>query len=258
MTGILYFFVIIIANTIGAVSGMGGGVIIKPVLDFIHADTVVSISFYSSVAVFTMSFVSTWRQLKNGVQLDWRMLSWISLGAVMGGIGGNLTFDYFLQLFQEERGVQLVQIGVTIITLLFAFFYTKYNWKNYQLKHVGWQLMCGLLLGFLASLLGIGGGPINVSLLMLLFGLPIKEATVYSIGTIFFSQLSKLLTIAVTAGFAQYDLTMLLFVVPAAIIGGSLGAKVSHLLPSEKVKQVFQGVVLFVLFINLYNGWQLL
>lgn len=114
------------------------------------------------------------------------------------------------------------------------------------------------MLGFLASLLGIGGGPINVSLLMLLFSLPIKEATVYSICTIFFSQFAKLLTIALTTGFSRYDLTILWFVIPAAVIGGLLGAKFSKILSPEKVTIVFQGVVLLVLFINLYNGYYLL
>lgn len=111
---------------------------------------------------------------------------------------------------------------------------------------------------FLASLLGIGGGPINVSVLMLLFSLPIKEATVYSICTIFFSQFAKLITIALTTGFGQYDLTVLWFVVPAAIIGGSLGAKLSNVLSPNKVTVVFQGVILLVLLINLYNGYRLL
>ena len=49
---ILYFLVIIVANAIGAVSGMGGGVIIKPVLDFIAWDNVATISFYSSLSQF--------------------------------------------------------------------------------------------------------------------------------------------------------------------------------------------------------------
>ncbi len=108
-------------------------------------------------------------------------------------------------------------------TLIFAFMYTKYNWKNFQFTHVIWYFSCGLILGFLASLLGIGGGPINVSLLMLLFSISIKDATVYSICTILFSQFAKLLTIALTTGFSRYDLTILWFVIPAAIIGGLLG-----------------------------------
>lgn len=258
MIGLIYFFVIVIANTIGAVSGMGGGVIIKPVFDFIGAHDVAAISFYSATAVFTMSVVSTMRQLTSGRKFNWQIVSWVSVGAVLGGILGNLAFEACLNWFGNKDIVQLIQIVLTVITLIFAFVYTKYNWKNFKLTHVIWFFICGLMLGFLASLLGIGGGPINVSLLMLLFSLPIKEATVYSICTIFFSQFAKLLTIALTTGFSRYDLTILWFVIPAAVIGGLLGAKFSKILSPEKVTIVFQGVVLLVLFINLYNGYYLL
>lgn len=258
MIGLIYFFVIVIANTIGAVSGMGGGVIIKPVFDFIGAHDVAAISFYSATAVFTMSVVSTMRQLTSGRKFNWQIVSWVSVGAVLGGILGNLAFEACLNWFGNKDIVQLIQIVLTVITLIFAFVYTKYNWKNFKLTHVIWYFICGLMLGFLASLLGIGGGPINVSLLMLLFSLPIKEATVYSICTIFFSQFAKLLTIALTTVFSRYDLTILWFVIPAAVIGGLLGAKFSKILSPEKVTIVFQGVVLLVLFINLYNGYYLL
>ena len=86
----------------------------------------------------------------------------------------------------------------------------------------------------------------------------IKEATVYSISIIFFSQLSKLITIAFTTGFVSYDLTMLLFVVPSGVIGGMIGSMVSKVLSTERVKIVFQTVILLVLLMNIYNGWQLL
>ncbi|MCZ1638388.1 sulfite exporter TauE/SafE family protein, partial [Enterococcus faecium] len=33
MIGFIYFIVIVLANTVGAVSGMGGGVLIKPIFD---------------------------------------------------------------------------------------------------------------------------------------------------------------------------------------------------------------------------------
>lgn len=255
--GMLYFIVIVIANTVGAVSGMGGGVIIKPVFDLIGADSVASISFYSTVAVLTMSLVSTFRQLKSGYKLNWQLVYWLSLGAIIGGVVGNVVFEFFLVFFNDELLVKMLQIILTIVTLIFAFLYTRYNWKSFTFQHSLWYLLCGLILGFLASFLGIGGGPINVSLLMLLFSLPIKEATIYSLATIFFSQLSKILTIAITAGFGRYDLTMLAYLIPAAIIGGLLGSKVRHLLSPEKVSLVFQAVILLVLLINVYNGWQL-
>jgi uncharacterized membrane protein YfcA len=258
MIGILYFLVIVVANTVGAISGMGGGVLIKPLFDFIGAHSVAAISFYSTVAVFTMSVVSTSRQLTSGKKFHWSIVLWVSAGAVLGGILGNVTFERCLSWFQNDSLVQLLQIGLTIVTLLFAFLYSRFNWRNWQLTAFPWYFACGLLLGFLASLLGIGGGPINVSLLMLLFALPIKEATMYSICTIFFSQLAKLVTIAFASGFGRYDLNMLWFIVPAAILGGLLGAQFSNVLSEKKVTIVFQTVILLVLLINLYNGLQIL
>lgn len=252
--GVLYFMVIILANTVGAISGMGGGVIIKPVLDFIGYDSVAAVSFYSAVAVFTMSIVSTWRQFASGRKLNGPIVLWVSLGAVIGGFLGNVGFEGLLKIFPNEDYVQLIQIVITIFTLVFAFLYSKYDWKQFQLNSIFWYCLCGLILGFLASLLGIGGGPINVSLLMLLFSLPIKEATVYSICTIFFSQLTKLATIALSSGFARYDLRMLLFVIPAAVCGGLIGARLSQVLSPQKVTTVFQGVIILVILINVYNG----
>lgn len=256
--GVIYFLVIVLANTVGAVSGMGGGVLIKPIFDFIGVHTVIEISFYSTVAVFTMSIVSTGRQLTSGRKINWKIVGWVSSGAILGGILGNSLFDYLLQIFVSDSMVQMVQIALTILTLIFAFLFTKYDWKTFELTNSFWYLICGLILGFFASLLGIGGGPINVSLLMLMFSVPIKEATIYSICTIFFSQLSKLSTIAFVTGFDKYDLTMLTYIIPAAIIGGLLGAKLSNILSEEKVKIIFQVVIICVLLINCYNGFQLL
>ena len=257
MIGFIYFLVIVFSNTIGAISGMGGGVIIKPVLDFIGVHSAASISFYSTVAVFTMSIVSVLRHIKNGTKLNWRLIIWIACGAIIGGALGNVTFELLLSLFENDSVVTLIQIILIIITLIFALIYSKYNSISLYLSNYIWYIGCGIVLGFLSSLLGIGGGPINVSLLMLMFAMPIKEATIYSISIIFFSQLSKLITITFSTGYGIYDLSMLIFIIPAAIIGGIVGAKVSKILSAEKVTVVFQSVIILVLLINVYNGFKL-
>ncbi|MGH2335518.1 sulfite exporter TauE/SafE family protein, partial [Enterococcus faecalis] len=59
---LIYFITIFLSNTVGALSGMGGGGIIKPVLDFLGFHLLNSIAFYSSVAVFVMSISSTYKQ----------------------------------------------------------------------------------------------------------------------------------------------------------------------------------------------------
>ncbi|WP_125707694.1 sulfite exporter TauE/SafE family protein [Lacticaseibacillus porcinae] len=254
---LLYALVIVVANSFGAVSGMGGGVLIKPMLDTIGADSVAAISFYATVAVFTMSVVTTGKQLQHGVKLSFNMLLWIASGAVIGGVIGKALLSWSLSMWSEHM-VLAAQIILTILTILFAFLNTRFNWRSFGLNGWYWQLGCGLVLGFFASFLGIGGGPINVALLMLLFGMPIKLATVYSLATIFCSQGAKLIAIIIAGDNLQFDLQRLWFIIPAAIVGGFVGAKLSQVLSSEKVTIVFQLMLLVVILINGYNGVQLL
>src|SRR5699024_2192808 len=123
-----------------------------------------------------------------------------------------------------------------------------------NLKRFFWFMLIGFVLGFLATLLGIGGGPINVALLMYCFGMEIKEATVYSIVTIFFSQLSKLVTIQLTSGFGAFDLAILWAVIPGALIGGFSGATLSGKLSAKKVTLIYQVVIIGVILLNVLNA----
>ncbi|AMB98946.1 hypothetical protein AWM75_02570 [Aerococcus urinaehominis] len=256
LKGLLYFVVIILANSVGAISGMGGGVIIKPVLDLIGLDPVEQVSFYSTVAVFAMSLVSTYRQSKQGVDINWGNAGWLSAGSVAGGILGNSVFEMILNRYNGDT-VQLTQIVLTVITLIFAYVYNRFDLPSFQLAGKEWFAGAGLFLGFLASLLGIGGGPINVSLLMLLFAMPIKPATVYSICTIFFSQLSKIITIALTTGFDRYDMGLMPYIIVAGVCGGFLGAKLSRVMADDKINLVFRAIIILVCAINVYNGFML-
>ncbi|WP_204122893.1 sulfite exporter TauE/SafE family protein [Lacticaseibacillus mingshuiensis] len=251
--GLLYAVVIVVCNALGAISGMGGGVIIKPVFDVIGYDSVASVSFLSTAAVFTMSIVSTISQVSHGIRLQLKMVLWLAVGALAGGLLGERALTGLLATLGDAP-VLAIQITLTILTILFALLNSVYHWGTLALRGAGWVIACGILLGFLASLLGIGGGPINVALLMLLFNMPIKAATVYSIATIFFSQLAKLASIAVAGRLGDFDLGMLWFIIPAAIIGGLLGAHFSHVLSPAKVTRVFQLMLVAVIVINLYNG----
>lgn len=95
MKVILYVVVILLANTIGAISGMGGGVIIKPALQIFNWDSVLTINFYSSVAVFTMAVSSTWKQIKAKNAINKTCVVGLSLGSILGGIAGDISFGWF-------------------------------------------------------------------------------------------------------------------------------------------------------------------
>lgn len=168
---------------------------------------------------------------------------------------GNGVLNVLLTTFANDQLVLLFQINLTIVSLIFAFVYTCFRFASWKCTGRLAYLLCGLFLGTLASLLGIGGGPINVSLLMLVFAFPIKEATVYSIATILFSQMAKLCTIFPQGDMGQYDLGLLVYIVPAAMLGGFLGAYLSKKLSVGKVEIIFQVVIILVIAIN---GHQLL
>ena len=107
-------------------------------------------------------------------------------------------------------------------------------------------------LGF-KSFLGIGGGPINVALIIYLFSFDTKTATVCSIVTILFAQISKLATTALTTGFAMYDLSVAPLMAIGAVLGGFIGASISKKCSEKTVEKAFNGVQLFVLAITIFN-----
>ena len=53
MQYIIYFLLSLVATTIGSLTGMGGGVIIKPLMDVLGDYDVQTIGVVSSITVFT-------------------------------------------------------------------------------------------------------------------------------------------------------------------------------------------------------------
>ncbi|MGQ4819851.1 sulfite exporter TauE/SafE family protein, partial [Enterococcus faecium] len=70
----------------------------------------------------------------------------------------------------------------------------------------------------------------------------------------FFSQLAILVRIALTSSFMRFVLSLLFYVIPAAIIGGLRGARFSRILSPKKVTFIFQAIDIVVLLINLYKA----
>ena len=252
--GVIYFFVILLACLMGAIVGLGGGVFIRPIFDAIGYHNVLNISFFSSSAILAMAIVSTVKKIQDGTKIDTGITVLISLGAVAGGMIGNLLLEYLVSTFALEANVQRVQIVVTVIVLGLSLVFTAKNSLRYEIKNKAFCIIMGVLLGSVAAFLGIGGGPINVPILMIFFGLNIKDATAYSIVIIFFSHFSRLVTMGVTIGYSYFDLRILAFVIPAAALGGLIGAKFSKIFSEATVKRLFMGAIFAVIVLNIVNG----
>ena len=127
---------------------------------------------------------------------------------------------------------------------------------SFHIKNKIAVLAVGLILGFFASFLGIGGGPINVAVLTFFFSMNVKESAVYSVAIIFFSQLSKLITLFATAGFEPYahQWKTLIFILPAAVIGGFIGSSLNRRSDDAIIRKVFVAAMVLLVVLNLYNG----
>ena len=255
--GTPYFFVILLACAWGAVVGLGGGVFIRPVFDTIGYHSVLNIQFISSNAILVMAVVSTVRKVRDSVKINLRAALLVSLGAIIGGMLGNLLLEDILARFDSQAGFQRVQTIATIIMLTLSLILTAKDHLKYEIKSHAFSAGLGIFLGIVAVFLGIGGGPINVPLLMIFFGLPIKQAAAYSIVIIFFSHLSRIIIMGATIGYGYFDLSMLLYVIPAAALGGLLGAMFSKLFSDETVKKLFMSAIAAVIVLNIFNWFTL-
>ena len=254
MIGLIYFIVIMLACVIGAIVGLGGGVFIRPIFDALGYHNVLNISFFSSSAILTMAVVSTIKEIRDGTKIDYKTAILISSGAIVGGMLGNLLLEYLIAIFPVESRVQQVQIIVTVIVLSLSLIFTSISNLRYEIKYKPVYVILGILLGATAAFLGIGGGPINVPILMIFIGLNIKDATAYSIVIIFFSHFSRLVTMGVTIGYGYFDLSILAFAIPAAAIGGLIGAKFSKIFSENTVKKLFMAAITAVIMLNIFNG----
>lgn len=251
----IYSAVILVATTLGAFVGLGGGVIIKPVLDFIGREPRMQVDFLSAAAVFTMSVVSTGKYIKRRQKFDISIIIFIAAGSILGGYLGSAVMDYIGTLIAQQT-IRCIQAFTLAVLLTAVSIYVGKSSFSFEVKNKLAIFAVGLALGFMASFLGIGGGPINVAVLTLFFSMNVKDSAVYSVAIIFFSQLSKLITILATAGFEPYahQWKTLVFILPAAVIGGFIGSSLNRKFDDKLIRKVFVSVMIMLIILNVYNG----
>ena len=250
----IYALVIVVSTSLGAVAGLGGGVIIKPLLDLVGAHDAAAINIYSSVAVFVMCCVSLTKQLRAGFQFDKQMVFSVAAGSLLGGVAGDKVFSALTGSFDNHL-VKAVQGGILAVVLGLIFIYTLKqdqmpSWEAHQPRH---HLCCGLCARCGRGVPRNRWVPLNVAALSLLFSLGAKEGAVYSLAIIFFSQLSKLVLSATSGALWAVDLTFVPFVVIPAVAGGFIGTYFNRKLSEDGVRRIYIFVMALLPLISLYN-----
>ena len=168
----IFFFICFFSSVIGAICGIGGGVIIKPVLDAFHVLDVATISFLSGCTVLSMTTYSVFKSKQSRKShIEQKTGFPLALGAAAGGLLGKWLFSFILSLSSDIDKVGAVQSTCLLIVTIVTFFYTvhKSKIKTLQITSPVICILIGIFLGILSSFLGIGGGPINLFVLFYFF-----------------------------------------------------------------------------------------
>lgn len=253
--GLIYFLIGLLATTFGALAGLGGGIIIKPVLDALGHYDVASISVLSAATVFTMAAVSLLQNVKQDTKIEWRTSLLLAVGSVSGGLIGKSSFHLLLDRVPVVEQITVIQSTMIagLMVMIYMFVKKKRSLPSFQMRSATVIVFIGLCLGVLAAFIGIGGGPFNVAVLALLFSMRAKEAALNSIFIIFFSQLTALLYTAGTTGFSELDLSMLWFMLAGGALGGWFGGRISKYVRDAHVERIFNVGIVLMIFLSIFN-----
>ncbi|ETP72951.1 putative permease [Lachnospiraceae bacterium JC7] len=254
----LFFFAIsLFASTVGAICGIGGGVIIKPVLDMFSSDSVSTISFMSGCTVLAMSLYSVGKSMAAGEKtVELKSVTPLALGAAIGGIAGKLLFDVVKKSSGNPDGVGTVQSVCLAIMTIMTLVYTlnKSKIKTYRIDNAAISVIVGLTLGIMSSFLGIGGGPINLVILYFFFSMATKQAAANSLYIILFSQITSFLFTIFTGTVPVFSPLSLGLMVAGGVLGGMLGRKVNKKINNETVEKLFAGLMVLIIGISIFNS----
>ena len=122
---IIFFIICFLASIVGAICGIGGGVIIKPVLDAFGVLSVSVISFLSGCTVLSMTSYSMIKsKMSKDSQVEQETTLPLAIGAAIGGVLGKWIFALLISGVPNQNMVGAVQAGCLLLVTLGTLIYT--------------------------------------------------------------------------------------------------------------------------------------
>jgi uncharacterized protein len=173
-------------GTFGTLIGAGGGFLLVPILLLVYpSDDPATITSISLAVVFLNASSGSFAYLRQH-KVDVRSALWFGAVAVPGSVLGALAVSHVPRTaFEVLLGVVLIAASVFLLVsqrpVPGHHEAGDYDWFGPQIKHhrpTG--LALAFVVGFISSLLGIGGGIMHVPALVHVLGFPVHVATATS------------------------------------------------------------------------------
>lgn len=243
----------VFAGILAGLLGVGGGIVIVPVLFFLFQSFGVSpesamlVATATSLATIVPTSISSIRSHNQKGNVDFNLLkrwaAFILIGVLLGS-----------WLVTRVEGSMLTMLfgAIAVLSALNMLFRTGKSALYQKLPDTGQSVM-GASIGFFSSMVGIGGGTISVPLLTL-YNYPAHKAigTAAAIGLIISlpGALTMLIlgstpTDAPAGTFGLVNLFGFACIVPLTVLFAPVGASLGAKLDAVKLKKIFALVLLF-------------
>jgi uncharacterized membrane protein YfcA len=257
----LYAGVGVIAGFLAGLLGVGGGLIIVPVLTFIFTAQhfpethLLHLALGTSLASIMFTSISSFRAHHGHGAVDWQIVKRITPGIITGTLVGSVIAAHLSTFFLKTFFVVFLYYVATQMLL---------NIKPkaaHQLPGVAGMFAAGNVIGGVSSLVGIGGGTLSVPF-MTWCNVKMHNAVGTSAAIGFPIAVSGAVGYVANglavAGLPEYSFGFVYVpafvgVVAASVLVAPLGAKLAHKLPVSQLKKIF-AVLLYAMGTKLAFG----
>ena len=267
-TGLL-FCIAYAAGVLGALTGLGGGVVLIPVLVLFFDVNIYYAMGASLLSVIATSSGTAIAYLREGYT-NLRIGMFLETGAVIGALIGALLIlilntsiiaiifgivllisAYLTWNRKEEQEVDLPSDSWAIAMKLEGEYPSLQGMKTYRVQHVrlGWVIM--LMAGILSSLLGIGSGALKVLAMDHVMRLPYKVATATSN---FIIGITAAVSVGIYFSRGYIDPIVTFPVVFGVLLGSISGAHFLYKADIKTLRIIFSVVIILLAAQMLYKG----
>ena len=269
-----------IVGILSGLFGVGGGFLMTPFLIFLGVPPTYAVANEANNILATSVSGSTTHYLKN--TLDYKMGLMIVVGGSIGTLLGIWTFTYFKGIGKIDIVISLAYMyilaiigtamlieGLGEIDKARKKIITKkklhvHYWihglplrirfpKSKLYESAFTPIIIGLMVGFIAAIMGIGGAFILVPAMIYIIGMPTKLIPGTSLFVTIF--VSVIVTFLHAFNYASIDLILVGMLVIGSIIGVQAGQKLGESIDSSSLKTLLAVLLLVVVIAIAYDSF---
>ena len=267
----LIFFLSLAVGILSGLFGVGGGFLMTPFLIFLGIPPTYAVPNEANNILGTSISGSTTHYLKG--TLDYKMGLMIVVGGVFGTILGILTFTYFkdigkinivislaymyilaiigtMMLVQGVTEIDRARKKIVIKKKLHSHYWIhglplRMRFKKSKLyESVFTPIIIGLIVGFIAAIMGVGGAFILVPAMIYIIGMPTKLIPGTSLFVTIF--VSAIVTVLHAFNYGSIDLILVTVLILGSILGVQFGQKIGEKVDSSEFKTILAILLLLV------------